>query len=62
MNLEGLIPLLGGLYASLLARGVVRASTDPVKNEVWLRKWGPTLKWLAPLVMLFGILLLTGVL
>lgn len=61
MNLEGLIPLLGGLYAFLLARGVLPASKDPVKNEAWLRKWGPALKWLAPLVMLFGILLLAGV-
>ncbi|MGD8961780.1 MAG: hypothetical protein PVF29_14325 [Desulfobacterales bacterium] len=62
VNLEGLIPLLGGLYAYLLARGVVRASKDPAKNEAWLRKWGPTLKWLAPLVMLVGLLLLIGVL
>ena len=62
VNLEGLIPLLGGLYAYLLARGVVRARKDPVKNEVWLHKWGPTLKWMEPLVMLFGLLLLTGVL
>ena len=62
VNLEGLIPLLGGLYAYLLARGVLRASKDPAKNEVWLNKWGPTLKWLAPLVMLFGLLVLAGVL
>ena len=62
VNPEGLIPLLGGLYAFLLARGVVRATKDPIKNEAWLRKWGPTLKWLAPLVMLFGLLMLSGVL
>ena len=62
LNPEGLIPLLGGLYAFLLARGVVRASKDPIKNEAWLRKWGPTLKWLAPLVILFGLLMLVGVL
>ncbi len=61
MNLEGLIPLLGGLYAFLLARGVLRASKDSAKNDAWRRKWGRLLKWLAPLVMLFGILLLTGV-
>jgi hypothetical protein len=62
LNPEGLIPLLGGLYAFLLARGVVLASKDPIKNEAWLRKWGPTLKWLAPLVILFGLLMLAGVL
>jgi hypothetical protein len=62
VNPEGLIPLLGGLYAFLLACGVVRATKDPIKNEAWLRKWGPTLKWLAPLVILFGLLMLAGVL
>ncbi len=61
MNLEGFIPLLGGLYAFLISRGVLRASKDPVKNEAWLGKWGPLLKWLAPLVMLFGIVQLTGI-
>lgn len=62
MNLEGLIPLLGGLYAFLLARGVLSATRDPVKNETWRRKWGPILNWLAPLVMLFGAIQLIGIL
>ena len=62
VNLEGLIPLLGGLYAFLLARGIMRASKDPVKNDAWRRKWGPILKWIAPLVILFGILQLSGIL
>jgi hypothetical protein len=61
LNLEGLIPLLGGLYAFLLARGVLPASKDMIKNEAWRRKWRPTLNWLAPLVMLFGVLQLAGV-
>ena len=61
MNLEGLIPLLGGLYALLLARGVLSASRDEVKNEAWRRKWGPTLTWLAPLVILLGVLQLAGI-
>jgi hypothetical protein len=60
LNLEGLIPLLGGLYAFLLARGVLSASKDAIKNEAWRRKWGPTLNWLAPLVMLFGLFQLIG--
>jgi hypothetical protein len=33
VNLEGLMPLLGGLYAFLLARGVLSASKDEIKNE-----------------------------
>ena len=60
LNLEGLIPLLGGLYAFLLARGVVSASKDKIKNEAWRQRYGPTLKWLAPLVMLFGLVQLIG--
>jgi hypothetical protein len=61
LNLEGLIPLLGGLYAFLLARGVLPASKDAVKNEAWRRKWVPILNWLAPLVILFGVIQLTGI-
>lgn len=60
MNLEGLIPLFGGLYAFLLARGVLSATRDEVKNEAWRRQWGPMLTWLAPLVMLFGFVRLIG--
>ncbi|KPJ99634.1 MAG: hypothetical protein AMK71_09445 [Nitrospira bacterium SG8_35_4] len=60
VNLEGLIPLLGGLYALLLARGILSASKDVSRNEAWRRKWGPKLKWLAPLVMLFGLVQLIG--
>ena len=60
LNLEGLIPLLGGLYAFLLARGVLSASKDEIKNEAWRRKWGPILNWLGPLVVLFGLVQLIG--
>ena len=60
LNLEGLIPLLGGLYAFLLARGVLSASKDAIKNEAWRSKWVPTLNWLGPLVMLFGLVQLIG--
>ena len=55
MNLEGLIPLLGGLYAFLLAHGFISASKDQIKSAAWRKRYGPVLKWLAPLVMLFGL-------
>jgi hypothetical protein len=62
MNLEGLIPLLIGLYMFLLARGVFPAGKDAAKGEAWRRKWGPLLTWISPLVMLFGLAQLTGML
>jgi hypothetical protein len=61
LNLEGLIPLLGGFYAFLLARGVLPANKDSAKNDAWRRKWEPILRRLAPLVMLFGAMQLAGI-
>ena len=34
---------------------VVRVSKNPEANEVWLRKFGPMMKILSPLVILFGL-------
>jgi hypothetical protein len=58
MNLEGLIPLLGGLYVLLMARGIVPVGNDPEKAEQWRKRWGRTINWVAPITMIFGILLL----
>jgi hypothetical protein len=41
---------------------VFPASRDSAKNEVWRRKWGPLLTWISPLVVLFGLAQLSGVL
>jgi len=62
-NLEGLIPLLGGIYAYLLANGTLpRNPKDPEKMALWRRKFGPTIKIIGPILAIFGILLLLGVL
>jgi hypothetical protein len=61
MNLEGLIPLLGGVYCLLVAFRVVRASKNPDSNELWLRKYGTLMKILGPIIILFGLAELFGV-
>ena len=61
MNLEGLIPLLGGLYALLLARGIVPVGKDLERAEQWRKHWRPIIHWLAPITMVFGVLLLLRV-
>ncbi len=58
LNYEGLIPILAGAYLFLLAHGTLPAGKDPAKAEQWRKQWAGTLKWLAPLVVLFGVALL----
>ncbi len=55
--IELAIPLLGGLYATLLGFQVVgRSPSDDPKYRAWRQRWGRHLKWLGPLVMIFGVL------
>lgn len=61
INYEGLIPIAGGIYALLIAHGKVAVSKDNVKFEEWKRTWKPKLNWLAPAVILFGLLELFSV-
>jgi hypothetical protein len=62
-NLEGLIPLLGGIYGYLLANGTLpRKPKDPEKMALWRRKFGPMMKIIGPILVVFGILQLLGVL
>jgi hypothetical protein len=55
MHLGGLIPLLGGVYSVLVAFCGRRVSKNPQANEQWLQQYGPWLKILGPLVILFGL-------
>ncbi len=62
-NLQGLIPLLGGIYGYLLTNGTLpRRPKDPEKMALWRRKFGPMMKIAAPILVIFGILELLGVL
>jgi hypothetical protein len=55
LNWGGLILIAGGIYALLGAFRVIRLSKNPEANELWLRKYGPMMKILSPLVILFGL-------
>ena len=60
-NLQGLIPILGGIYGLLMARGVLpREPKDPERMELWRRKFGGMMKTLCPILILFGIAQLCG--
>lgn len=59
-NPSGLIACAGGTYGLLAALGVVRVSKNPDANEAWLQKFGPFMKILSPLVILFGFAELLG--
>lgn len=62
MDVQGLIPLMGGLYGWLLATGKVPAKPkDPEKMAQWRQRFGPVLKVISPLVIVYGLLLLVGV-
>lgn len=63
MNLEGLIPITGGIVILLFAKGTFpKNPKNPQKMEEWRKKFGPAIKILGPIVILFGILQLIGVL
>jgi hypothetical protein len=62
LNLSGLIAIAGGIYGLLAAFRIVRVSKNSESNEVWLRKFGPMMKVLSPLVILFGLAEFFGIL
>jgi hypothetical protein len=62
-NLQGLIPILAGIFCILVAKGIFpRNPKDPEKLALWRRKFGPWVIILGPLVILFGLLQLLGLL
>ncbi len=53
---QGLIPLVGGVYGTLLAYGVFpRKPRDPERLALWRKKFGPTMKVLGPLLIVIGM-------
>lgn len=61
-NLEGLIPILGGLYGYLLAIGTLpKNPRDPMKMELWRRKFGKMMRIVCPFLVVFGMLQLVAV-
>jgi hypothetical protein len=61
-NLRGLIPILGGVYGLLLAKGVLpRNPKNPEKWELWRRRFGGLMTVVCPLMIIFGVLQMLGV-
>jgi hypothetical protein len=59
---KGLIPILGGIYGLLLAYRVLPSHPkDPEKMELWHRKFGKMMKILCPIIIVFGVLQILGV-
>ena len=54
--IEGAIPVLGGIYATLIGFGVVSGTKDPESQK--MKQLRPMLKILGPLVIVFGIWLM----
>lgn len=55
LNLSGLVFIAGGIYGLLAAFRVVRVTNNPEVNERWLGKFGPMMKVLGPITILFGL-------
>ena len=63
MNLEGLIPLAGGVYGWLLVTGTLpKHPKNPEKMAAWRQRYGTIVKVICPLLVIFGALQLIGVL
>ena len=60
MNLDGIIPLLGGIYCTLLGFGIIAPGKNPEKNAQWLAKFGTFMKIGGPLLIVFGFLEFLG--
>ena len=55
LNFSGLIPIAFGIYVLLAVFRVVQLSKNADANEQWLRKFGPMMKILGPIVILAGL-------
>lgn len=60
-NLQGLIPILCGIYGLLMAHGrLPHRPDDAERMALWRRKFGGLLKVCGPVCILFGIAQLFG--
>jgi len=61
MNIEGIIPILGGIYGYFLATGYLpKKPKEPEKMEIWRNKFGGFMKKACPFLVVFGLLQLLG--
>ncbi len=60
MQFGPLIPLLGGIYCTLLGFGILAPSKNVEVNERWLKKFGTFMKVVGPLMILSGVITFFG--
>ncbi|MHC4084190.1 MAG: hypothetical protein ACYSWZ_05360 [Planctomycetota bacterium] len=59
----GIVPVLGGIYGTLIAYRIIPMNRkEPEKEDLWHKRFGTMMKILSPLVILFGILAILGIL
>jgi hypothetical protein len=59
----GIIPVLGGIYGTLIAYRIIPMNRkEPEKEELWHKRFGTMMKILSPFVILSGILTILGIL
>lgn len=64
-RLSGVILIIGGVYGLLFTYRILprnQKDTENAELELWHRKFDKIMKILSPIIILFGILLLLGVL
>ncbi len=53
---NGFIPLLGGIYSTLLAYGYLpKKPKDPERLALWQERFGPMMRILGPMLIVFGL-------
>jgi hypothetical protein len=60
LDITGLIPIAVGIYVLLAVFRVIRLSKNTETNELWLRKFGPMMKVICPLIIVLGLVELLG--
>ncbi len=61
MSITGILSILAGITGLLMAFGVIpKQPDDPEQAALWRQKHGTTLKVLCPMLILYGIAALTG--
>jgi hypothetical protein len=56
---EGAIPLLGGLYGTLIGHRIIgKQPGEDYKYDLWHKQFGTMLKLLGPFMVLFGLFLM----
>jgi len=59
---NGLVFLIVGIYGTLIAFRVITPNKNPKKMELWHQRLGPMMKIISPIIIIFGIAKLTGIL